>query len=196
MSTTRRRTSAAEALRLQAEPVGCLVDEGGRLFLLPLLLRRVCSGEAPTKDAVSPYGYPGIVLNEDGAATRDFPDGCLDGLPRRCSAMRTCCAAFVRLHPLLNAPLGKQFTRHSAYRERPHGVHRSRAADRTCLGGHEQGAHKRHQPGQPGGLPRRDVPGQPADRRVRGGIRRHLAASCARPRPTISATSTSRGSPR
>ena len=39
---------SAEALRLQAEPVGCLVDEGGRLFLLPLLLRRVCGAEGST----------------------------------------------------------------------------------------------------------------------------------------------------
>ena len=37
---------SAEARRLNAEPVGCLVDEGGRLFFLPLLLRRVCEGGA------------------------------------------------------------------------------------------------------------------------------------------------------
>jgi CelD/BcsL family acetyltransferase involved in cellulose biosynthesis len=101
---------AAEALRLQAEPVGCLVDEGGRLFLLPLLLRRVCDEEGSTRDAISPYGYPGIVLNEDGAATEDFPDICLTAC---LDALRDAdvCAAFVRLHPLLNAPLGQQLTR-------------------------------------------------------------------------------------
>jgi hypothetical protein len=102
---------SAEALRLRAEPVGCLVDEGGRLFLLPLLLRRVCGGEGSTKDAISPYGYPGIVLNEDGAATEDFPDACLTAC---LDALRDAdvCAAFVRLHPLLNASLGEQLTRH------------------------------------------------------------------------------------
>jgi hypothetical protein len=101
---------SAEALRLQAEPVGCLVDEGGQLFLLPLLLRPIC-GEGSTKDAISPYGYPGIVLNEDGIATEDFPDVCLTAC---LDALRDAdvCAAFVRLHPLLNAPLGKQLTRH------------------------------------------------------------------------------------
>ncbi|MDQ1748968.1 MAG: hypothetical protein QOE71_24 [Pseudonocardiales bacterium] len=101
----------AEALRLQAEPVGCLVDDGGRLFLLPLLLRRVCSGEGSTKDAISPYGYPGIVLNEDGAATEDFPDVCLTAC---LDVLRDAdvCAAFVRLHPMLNAPLGQQLTQH------------------------------------------------------------------------------------
>ena len=95
----------AEALRLQAEPVGCLVNEDGRVFLLPLLLRRVCGGEGSTKDAISPYGYPGIVLNENGVAPEDFPDVCVTAC---LDALRDAdvCAAFVRLHPLLNAPLG------------------------------------------------------------------------------------------
>jgi hypothetical protein len=70
------------------------------------LLRRVGGGAGSTKDAISPYGYPGIVLNEDGAATEDFPDVCLTAC---LDAFRDAdvCAAFVRLHPLLNAPLGK-----------------------------------------------------------------------------------------
>ncbi|MCW2546243.1 MAG: family N-acetyltransferase [Mycobacterium sp.] len=101
----------AEALRLQAEPIGCLVDEGGRLFLLPLLLRRVRSGDGSTKDAISPYGYPGIVLNEDGAASEDFPDVCLTAC---LDVLRDAgvCTAFVRLHPVLNAQLGQQLTQH------------------------------------------------------------------------------------
>jgi hypothetical protein len=45
---------SAEALRLQTEPVGCLFDEGGRLFFIPppdpARLRR----RESTKDAVSP----------------------------------------------------------------------------------------------------------------------------------------------
>lgn len=104
---------SAEALRLAAQPAGCLVDEGGRLFLLPILIRPVCLGEEATKDAVSPYGYPGVLLNEDGAATRDFPDGCLKASLDLLRDTRVC-AAFIRLHPVLNAPLGKQLTRHSA----------------------------------------------------------------------------------
>ena len=101
----------AEALRQQAEPVGCLVDEGGRLFLLPLLLRRVYSAEGSAKDAISPYGYPGIVLNEEGAATAHFPDACLTAC---LEVLRDAdvCTAFIRLHPLLNAPLRQQLTQH------------------------------------------------------------------------------------
>ena len=51
------------------------------------------------------------MLNEDGIATEDFPDVCLTAC---LDALRDAdvCAAFVRLHPLLNAPLGKQLTRH------------------------------------------------------------------------------------
>jgi hypothetical protein len=96
---------SAEPLRLQAEPVGCLVDEGGRPFLLQLLLRRLCGAEGSTKDAISPYVYPGIVLNENGVAPEDFPDVCVTAC---LDALRDAdvCAAFVRLHPLLNAPLG------------------------------------------------------------------------------------------
>jgi hypothetical protein len=51
------------------------------------------------------------VLNEDGAATEDFPDVCLTAC---LDALRDAdvCAAFVRLHRLLNTPLGEQLTRH------------------------------------------------------------------------------------
>ncbi|WP_051574335.1 GNAT family N-acetyltransferase [Mycobacterium sp. URHB0044] len=101
----------AEALRIQAEPVGCLIDDGGRLFLLPLLLRSVEGDEGSTRDAISPYGYPGIVLDEDGAADDDFADDCLAAC---LDALRgvDVCTAFVRLHPVLNASLGPQLRRH------------------------------------------------------------------------------------
>ncbi|WP_197378828.1 GNAT family N-acetyltransferase [Mycolicibacterium mengxianglii] len=102
---------SAEALRLQAQPVGYLVDEGDRLFLLPLLLREICEGEGSTRDAISPYGYPGIVLNDDGASAEDFADSCLTVC---LDVLRDAnvCAAFVRLHPLLNESLSNQLTRH------------------------------------------------------------------------------------
>jgi Acetyltransferase (GNAT) domain len=102
---------SAEALRLQAEPVGCVVEDGDRLFLLPLLIRSCRVGDTSAKDAISPYGYPGIVLSDSGRSTENFPDRSL----RVClCALRDAdvCTAFVRLHPLLNATLRKQLTRH------------------------------------------------------------------------------------
>jgi CelD/BcsL family acetyltransferase involved in cellulose biosynthesis len=97
----------AEALRLHAEPVGCLVNEDGRLFLLPLLLRSIRDGAESTRDAISPYGYPGIVLDQGGTPAEDFPDACVTAC---LDALRDAdvCTAFVRLHPLLNP----QLTRH------------------------------------------------------------------------------------
>ena len=55
-------------------------------------------------DAISPYGYPGIVMSDAARTTTGFADACVAGL---LEALRTraLCTAFVRLHPLLNADL-------------------------------------------------------------------------------------------
>jgi len=103
----------AEAHRLGAEAVGCLVDDGARVFLLPLLVRPVGNGseaDLAALDAVSPYGYPGIVLAGTDVASDGFVDDCLVTM---LDALRDAgiCSAFVRLHPLLNAELGPALRR-------------------------------------------------------------------------------------
>lgn len=120
---TARVLVAVLALPLAIEAIRSLLPMLGRGFQsrdvvdnllglgIGLAFRRVCGGEGSTKEAISPHGYPGNVLNEDGAATEDFPDACVTAC---LDALRDVdvCTAFVRLHPLLNAPLGNQRTDH------------------------------------------------------------------------------------
>ena len=68
----------ADGVRLDALPTAFVVAEGDRLFFLPLLLRSLRHLPAPIHDgggalvdAVSPYGYPGILLNAAAAETLD-----------------------------------------------------------------------------------------------------------------------------
>jgi hypothetical protein len=102
-----------DALLTGDRPAAFWYREGGRVFLLPLTLRRVPEppgrldlrsahtkgAESDRTDAISPYGYPGPVSNAD-PADREF-------WGRACAVMRdTLCAhgivtAFIRLHPLL-----------------------------------------------------------------------------------------------
>ena len=89
-STTPRCTSRPKRGASTRTPLAALVDEDGRLFLLPLLLRRVCGGDSGTSDAVSPYGYPGLLLNDAGAATDGFADACLTACSRFARCGRLC----------------------------------------------------------------------------------------------------------
>ena len=83
-------------------PVAFRYDHGGRVLLLPLVLRTV--PESDLRDAMSPYGYPGPVTDA-GPEDHEFW--------RRAGRMlaellctRGVVSAFVRLHPLLPAPVG------------------------------------------------------------------------------------------
>jgi len=90
-----------------AEPSGFLVVEEDRVFLLPLLIRSVpttAENVGTVLDAISPYGYPGIVLNDAGQTTPGFVDRCLTRLLAEARA-RDILSVFVRLHPWLNADL-------------------------------------------------------------------------------------------
>jgi hypothetical protein len=90
-----------DALLTGDRPAAFWYREDDRVFLLPLTLRRV--PDSNSTDAISPYGYPGPVSNAD-PADRGF-------WRRATAAMRDTLSAhgivtaFVRLHPLLPAPL-------------------------------------------------------------------------------------------
>jgi hypothetical protein len=102
---------SAEARRLDAEPLACLVDDGDGLFLLPLVVRPVGASGGSTRDAISPYGYPGVLVDESRAAPAGFADACVDACLERLRSVGVC-SAFVRLHPLLNASLPERLRRH------------------------------------------------------------------------------------
>ena len=52
-------------------------------------------------DIISPYGYPGILVNQAGAYP-EFISKCLD-LAYSCWQDKNICSAFIRLHPIINS---------------------------------------------------------------------------------------------
>lgn len=82
-------------------PVAFWYRERSHVFLLPLTLRRIPGSDL--RDAISPYGYPGPV-SDAPAGEPEFWRRAAHALVRtlRANAVVT---AFVRLHPLLPAPV-------------------------------------------------------------------------------------------
>ena len=94
-----------EYVRLDARlsggtPAAFRYDDGGRLLLLPLVLRPV--PDSDVRDAVSPYGYPGPVSNAGPDETGFWLRACRAMIDLLC--VHGVVTAFVRLHPLLPAP--------------------------------------------------------------------------------------------
>jgi Acetyltransferase (GNAT) domain len=96
--------SALESARLQAIPQGIIIEDGEKHFFLPYLLRSCNSVNSRCTqgiyDVVSPYGYPGFILNDAGIDT-DFLDHCFKTL-RKVWYDQNICSAFIRLHPIIN----------------------------------------------------------------------------------------------
>lgn len=92
-----------EAERINATPEALVVSEGAQLFFVPYLVRS-CNQlfpelNDPILDAVSPYGYPGFLLNEAGRN----PVFAAQGLSafKENLATRGICTAFLRMNPIL-----------------------------------------------------------------------------------------------
>ncbi len=104
-----------ESKRTQSIPEAISIAEDDKLFFLPYLLRR-CDDLGGDKlatseifDVVSPYGYPGILLNPAAASSKEFLELALSQL---ISAFRDkqVCSAFFRLHPILNQGLNEMYS--------------------------------------------------------------------------------------
>ncbi len=97
-----------EAKRYNAIPEAVIIKEGEKVFFLPYLVRD-CSqmlistnyGVDQIYDVISPYGYPGIIVNRAGQHP-EFITKCLN-LTANCWQAKNICAAFIRLHPILNS---------------------------------------------------------------------------------------------
>ncbi|MGB5631366.1 MAG: GNAT family N-acetyltransferase [Waterburya sp.] len=96
-----------ESQQNQSTPEAILIVDNDKIFFLPYLLRR-CDDlfdedwlVPETFDVVSPYGYPGFLLNEAAANTPEFLSLAIDELVQAWRE-RQICSAFLRLHPLLN----------------------------------------------------------------------------------------------
>jgi len=82
-------------------PTAFWYEQDGRRLLMPLILRDVPGTEL--RDALSPYGYPGPVSDAAAGDTGFWERACA-AMMETLGAQRIV-TAFVRLHPLLEAPL-------------------------------------------------------------------------------------------
>jgi Acetyltransferase (GNAT) domain len=103
---------ALEATRYNAIPEAIIIKDDGKVFFLPYLIRD-CSYILNNDesdliyDVVSPYGYPGILVNQAGE-NPGFLRRCLD-ITYRYWNERNICSAFIRLHPILNSYIDLSF---------------------------------------------------------------------------------------
>jgi hypothetical protein len=94
-----------EATRTNSHPEAFLLKDKERIFFVPYLLRKY---EELVFDIISPYGYPGILLNQAAIDSVGFPDFALEEFKKNLAA-RGACSAFFRLHPILNQGYDRLF---------------------------------------------------------------------------------------
>lgn len=100
---------ALEACRMHGEPVALYAEDGGRVFLLPLILRTVEIENKLKKiqgfwDVVSPYGYPCPLVNVQGEEMHQFMRKILPHVKEQLVDFGII-SVFVRLHPILSDSL-------------------------------------------------------------------------------------------
>ena len=100
---------ALEAQRTNTIPQAFILEDGDCLFFIPYLLRS-CADIARSQnldiyDVFSPYGYPGILMNEVAIQNPEFLESALAKFSSTLQKNNVC-SAFLRLHPIL----GSEFT--------------------------------------------------------------------------------------
>ena len=101
-----------EANRYNATAEAIIIKDDDKVFFLSYLIRDcthlLSSSESDlTYDVVSPYGYPGILVNQVGQHP-DFIRRCLT-LTYNYWNQKHICSAFIRLHPILNSYIDRSF---------------------------------------------------------------------------------------
>ena len=98
----------------QAKPRAFLASDGNNELFIPYLVRRCdilfpeAAGAAKVCDVLSPYGYPGLLLNDSAKACPDFAQGAMRRLGETL-AEQGVCSAFFRMNPLLSAGIRELF---------------------------------------------------------------------------------------
>jgi Acetyltransferase (GNAT) domain len=97
-----------EGNRHHATPEAIIIQAEEKIFFLPYLVRDCTNllepnnfGGSRTYDIISPYGYPGLLVNQAGEDPA-FIKKCFDSIHNNWH-QRNICSAFIRLHPLLNS---------------------------------------------------------------------------------------------
>ncbi len=96
-----------EAKRIKAEPQAIFIESGEDQLFLPYLVRD-CHEVFPEHlnpgeiyDAVSPYGYPGILFSTSALSNPTFAEQAMEGV-KQALARQNICSLFVRNHPILS----------------------------------------------------------------------------------------------
>ena len=96
---------ALEAKRNNNKPEALLISEDDKIFFVPYLLRScndvVAEQQEELFDAISPYGYPGILLSDTAREDATFAQNAFEKLQQTFQS-RGICSAFLRLHPILS----------------------------------------------------------------------------------------------
>ncbi|MCE9609368.1 MAG: GNAT family N-acetyltransferase [Chthoniobacter sp.] len=106
--------SELECATTAAQPQAFWCGDGDREVFLPYLLRRCASlfPESPlaerTRDAVSPYGYPGLLLSDAARQSPEFVQKAMQLLGETLRAQGVC-SAFFRMNPLLSEGFAELF---------------------------------------------------------------------------------------
>ena len=115
-----------EANRTNTIPQAFLAIENDKIFFVTYLIRscqdiinkcsdllspeqRSSSFTTEIFDAISPYGYSGILLNEAAKQDSNFCNLALEKF-RNCLQEKNICSVFIRLHPILNKNWHQIFT--------------------------------------------------------------------------------------
>ena len=98
---------ALEAKRTNSIPQAFLASDNGKIFFVSFLIRscqNIIDLEPGIFDVISPYGYPGIILNQAAQKDSKF---CISALEkfRYYLNEQNICSGFFRLHPILNENL-------------------------------------------------------------------------------------------
>ena len=95
---------ALDARRTQTTPKAFLLEQNDKVFFTPYLLRSCADIDENSQDLydiISPYGYPGILMNDAAAIDLEFAKSALQVFFQTLQSTGIC-SAFLRLHPILS----------------------------------------------------------------------------------------------
>jgi hypothetical protein len=96
---------ATEGRRIDAEPAAIVATCGEQQLFLPYLIRScdqfAADSSEPVTDIISPYGYPGLLINEAGR-NAEFASEAWSAVVTAWKNAGVC-TAFLRMHPILSA---------------------------------------------------------------------------------------------
>lgn len=96
-----------ESIRTQTVPEAVLIIEDEKIFFIPYLIRSCrdldqnALAHKEIFDAISPYGYSGILLSDAAVGQAEFLNSAISYLMKVFQS-KNICSAFFRLHPIIN----------------------------------------------------------------------------------------------